>query len=50
MGFTVHTFVDINEIEAVISPRNAGKFLLFSTGVIKLDSTQLPPLKPQNSY
>jgi hypothetical protein len=50
MGFSVRTSVDINKTEAVISPRNAGKFLLYSTGVIKLYSTQLPPLKPHNSY
>jgi hypothetical protein len=28
MDFTVRTFLDNNKIEAVISPRNAGKFLL----------------------
>jgi len=50
MDFTESTFLDNNKIEAVISPRNAGKFLLYSTGILKLYATQLPPLKPQNSY
>jgi hypothetical protein len=42
MGFMVCIFLDNNKIEAVISPQNVGKFLLYSTGIIKLYATQLP--------